>query len=363
MKKVVSVMLALVMVFALGVVSFATNADATFNIPVYYNYPTENAGTVKPAETFTITISDCINHAENAPTFVSKSAVLNFAESSTQEDVKFAEFTVSGASLKKAGVYTYNITETHEHDYAGLTYDSKTAVLTVYVLAGEKPGEFTVKTIVTYDEGKVNGGKKDEETQEYEKTEDTSESGATFTNIYKAAVVDPSGDNKGLSIQKTVSGNMGDKSADFKVVVSFESVKVLASPIKYTDGTAKTVTLTKAEGESAYKATAEITVKHGETVSFDNVPYGVTYSVVENDYSADGYETAYDLNGNAAGSDGIIGKAVAAPSISVGITNTNGIDEPDTGVILDFLPYVLILVVVAAAAAFIILKKRKAEEY
>lgn len=367
MKKVVSVALALVMVLALGMVAFADNADTTFNVPVYYNYPAENAGTVKPAETFTIAISDCTNKAENVPTFASKSVALAFAESSNQEDVQFAEFTVNGSSLKKAGVYTYNITETPAHDYAGMTYDETVAVLTLYVLAGEKPGEFTVKTVITYDEGKVNGGKKNVDTQKYEKTEDTSEAGATFTNIYKAASFDPSGSNKGLSISKSVTGNMGDKSADFTVVVNFESAKELAAPIKYTDGTDKTVTLTKGLEDSTYKGSATITVKHGETVTFDNVPYGVTYSVAENDYSEDGYTTTYTLDGEtytpAQGTTGISAQTVAAPSIAVGITNANGIDVPDTGVFLDYLPYAIVVAIVIAAVGVFIIKKRKSEEY
>lgn len=361
MKKVVSVVLALVMVLALGMVAFAGSADVTFNIPVYYNYPVKNAGTVKPAETFTIAISDCTNNPTDAPAFVSNSAVLAFAESANQEDVKFAEFTIDNASLKKPGVYTYNITETPAHDYAGMTYDKTVAVLTVYVLAGENPGEFIVKTIVTYDEGKVNGGKKNEETQKYEKDESTSEAGATFTNIYEAAAFDPAGSNKGLSVMKTVDGNMGDKNAEFTVVVTFESAKELASPIKYTDGTDKTVTLTKGLGDSTYKGSATITVKHGETVTFDNVPYGVKYSVAENDYTADGYETEYTLDGEEIAS--IAAQEVAAPSIAVGITNTKGIDVPETGVFLDYLPYAVILTLVVAAVAVIVIKKRKSEEY
>lgn len=364
MKKVVSAMLALVMVFALGAVAFAaTPQDVTFNIPVYYIYPEANAGTVKPAETFTIAISDCTNHNENAPTFKAASVALAFTESDKAEDVQFAEFTVDGSSLTKPGTYTYNVTETGAHDYAGLEYDKTVAVLTVFVSYDEND-QISAEIGVKYDGEKINGGKKNEDTQKYEKTEDTSEAEETFTNTYKAAVIDPNPEgtkNNGLNVQKLVKGNMGDRNKEFTVTVSFESAKVLASAIKYNDGTAKTLTLTKAQGATNYTGSVELKLKHNSTVAFDNVPYGVTYTVTEADYSADGYETTYTLDGAAV--DSISAKTVAAPSIAAKVINTNGTDKPETGVILDVLPYALILLVVAAAVAVVVLKKRKAEEY
>lgn len=374
MKKITSIILAVIMMLALGSVAFAEPAAEapTFNIPVYYIFPTGYEGAKKPAETFTLAVTPATPAQSGAPT-VTAPAALAFAGGTNQEDVKFGVFTIT--NITKPGVFDYTITQTASHDYAGMVYDTKTANLTLYIVADEDTGELKAVPIVKYDDEKVNGGKYDEDKKDYVKnTEDgseTSEALATFTNIYKAAAKDPSpsGTNVGLSIKKTVKGNMGDRNKEFTVKVSFSSAKVLADAISYVDGESKSLTLAKGDGD-AYVGEATITLKHGETVTFDNVPEGVSYVIKENDYSADGYETAYKYN-DVVLTDGqekptnltSVAKTVDAASINVEIVNTNGIDGPDTGVILESLPYVIILAFVAAGVAMIIVKKRKSEEF
>ncbi len=375
MKKVVSVALALVMMFALSAVAFAANADTTFNIPVYYK--SENAGSNKPAVDFNFAIGTCTGvtgstaTVSDAPAFAAdgKAAVHFEGGVGKDEEPGFAVFTILGSSLKKAGIFTYDITQSDPTpDYAGLEYDKEVAELTVYVIQGEKEGEFTVEVKVVYDEGKISGGTYNKETQKYEKTQDTTPIGDTFTNTYKAAANDPeSSDKNGFTVGKTVTGKLGDKSEKFTITVSFASAKQVAPngiAYKVLDGESKEkteyVAMTYSGTDKLYKGSKVIELKHGETFSFDNIPYGVTYEVVESDYTGEGYDApVYAIDGSEV--DDCAG-TVAAASIDVGITNDYD-TEVDTGVVFDVLPYVLILAFVVAACAMIILKKRKAEDY
>lgn len=84
---------------------------------------------------------------------------------------------------------------------------------------------------------------------------------------------------------------------------------------------------------------------------FQNVPYGVKYNVVEDQY--DGYTTTYGSDAN-----GTIGDKGEKIKAAVVYNDREG--KVDTGVILHSAPYVLLLVGVGAAAvAFLILKKHR----
>ncbi len=362
MKKVVSVVFALVMVFALGTVAFAENADCTFNIPVYY--VAVNEGSVKPAINVKLVVGDCAT--AGAPSFKAKEVTLNFAQSTETEDVQFAEFTVDASTLTKPGKFVYNISQETigDEDYAGLSFDESIATLTVYVKQGATAEDFTVSVDVKYDDAKINGGKFDGEkyVKVTEGANKTTEAGSIFTNTYSAA--SKNGDSDGFAVSKVVTGDFGDKTMDFAVTVKFTSEKKVALPITYTlGGEDKTVTFAKNE-DNKYEGTANITVKHGDTISFSNVPYGVAYSVVENPY--EDYQTSYKSIDKTGDEDKTISATgagvVEIADLAVEITNDNQ-SSVDTGVIFDYLPYVLILAFVAAAGVLFVVKKRKAEEY
>ena len=86
-----------------------------------------------------------------------------------------------------------------------------------------------------------------------------------------------------------------------------------------------------------------------------NIPYDVTYTVVEKDYkTTDGYDAA-DYNFSD------IDKKIDSANDTVTITNNKG-GTVDTGVILDNAPYILMLAVVAGGAMTLVIKKRREEE-
>ena len=91
----------------------------------------------------------------------------------------------------------------------------------------------------------------------------------------------------------------------------------------------------------------------GETASLGNIPYGVTYTVAEDDYSTNGYTTT--MSGNS----GEVSKAKQTAAF----TNDKNSDNIDTGINLTTLPYILVFagVIVIAGAAFIT-RRRKYED-
>ena len=95
-------------------------------------------------------------------------------------------------------------------------------------------------------------------------------------------------------------------------------------------------------------------LKHGETFTIENLPYGVTYTVAEADYTAEGYEDA-EINFPDQN------KKIDTASETVTIIN-NKEAAVDTGIVLDSLPYVLLLVLSIGGAVLFLLKRRSSRE-
>lgn len=91
---------------------------------------------------------------------------------------------------------------------------------------------------------------------------------------------------------------------------------------------------------------ATFRLKHDDTISIANLPYGVKYTVTEEE--ADGYTTT------KAGDAGSIG----SPHSTASFTNDKT-GSVDTGIHLDSLPYILVLAAVAAAVAVLIVRRRR----
>ena len=170
-----------------------------------------------------------------------------------------------------------------------------------------------------------------------------------------------------LKVTKVVTGNLGDKNKKFNVTVTFTAPagKTVAGDISYVEnGTPKTIA-TKDWKDGV--ATVKIAVAHNNTIEFTNIPYDVTYTVLEDDYTkaADGTTKDYDEAQYAAvDSDtekGTVG-TIDTASETMTITNNKGDNNIDTGVILDNAPYILMLAVVAGGAMTLVIKKRREDE-
>ena len=141
---------------------------------------------------------------------------------------------------------------------------------------------------------------------------------------------------------------MGDREKEFTVTVTFDAPegKTVKSDITYNNG-AQTGAVTFDENGHA---SVNIKVKHGSTVTFNNIPYGVMYKVTE-ETPAD-YDVSYEKDEDVIG----------AASTDCTITN-NKEGKVDTGIVLDSMPYVLLLAVACMGLAVLMTKKRASREF
>lgn len=203
----------------------------------------------------------------------------------------------------------------------------------------------------------------------------------TFSNFYKKNTTD-------VTITKQVTGLLGDTHKDFNFNVSITQNNVACTGvIAKKDG--KAVTLTG------------FTLTHGETVTLENVPIGATITVTESapgehyNVSATGHngeknggnnvtftyvaaantdtasdaggadlmllsmdeDTAVDADGDAVAYD----SGIKVDNNQIIVTNHATL-IPDTGVLLDTLPYIVILAVVAGGGILLMLRKHRKED-
>lgn len=178
----------------------------------------------------------------------------------------------------------------------------------------------------------------------------------TFSNIYEKNTAD-------VTLTKHVTGLMGDTHKEFA--------------FRITGLEGKGVTLENNNGDLS-----NFTLTHNGSVTLKNVPMGTVFAVVETlgvdsgyETKATGYDTAVtdadrtfyyklvlkdgqqvlmacDANGN---------NEKEQNELAITVTNHCTL-KPDTGVLLDTLPYIVILAVVAGGVALLMLRKRRKED-
>lgn len=203
----------------------------------------------------------------------------------------------------------------------------------------------------------------------------------TFSNFYKKNTTD-------VTITKQVTGLLGDTNKEFAFNVSITQ-----------NGTACTGVTAKKDGKAV--TLTGFTLTHGETVTLENVPIGATITVTESapgehyNVSATGHngeknggnnvtftyvaaantdtasdaggadlmllsmdeDTAVDADGDAVAYD----SGIKVDNNQIIVTNHCKL-IPDTGVLLDTLPYIVILAVVAGGVALLMLRKHRKED-
>lgn len=129
--------------------------------------------------------------------------------------------------------------------------------------------------------------------------------------------------------------------------------KAIGAPIVYGTSSIAPSAWTLAEGKRT--AQVSVTLHHNDTVTFKNIPAGVTYKIEETDYSAEGYTTTVG-GATTREATGTIG---ANATSTVEYTNTYEYNI-ETGIALDSLPYVLVLAFVALGGIAFIVRRRRA---
>ena len=194
-----------------------------------------------------------------------------------------------------------------------------------------------------------------------------------------------------VTITKQVTGLLGDTNKEFAFNVSI------------TQNNAACTGVTAKKGDQTVSDLTNFTLKHNETVTLENVPIGATITVMEvnpGDHytvSANGKAGVEDASGNvtftyvavantptttandtgeaalmllsmdedtAVDADGdavAYDSGIEVDNNQIIVTNHCGL-IPDTGVLLDTLPYIVILAVVAGGVALLMLRKHRKED-
>ena len=159
-----------------------------------------------------------------------------------------------------------------------------------------------------------------------------------------------------LTVTKTVTGKLGDTNKAF----TFTITKADGASANIIDANVEISEADRAKVE--WKGNGQFTLKDGASITFKNLPSG-EYKVIEEDYSGEKYDTSWQI-----GTDGEVYEKNSTATVTIGTTEqtvhfTNHRTlEPDLGVLLDTLPYIVILAVVAGGVALLMLRKRHKED-
>ena len=221
---------------------------------------------------------------------------------------------VNNGSFSAPGIYRYTVSEV-KGNYEGVQYDETTKNFDVYV---NSDGDVYAYTFT--DAGAENG--KDD---------------GVFTNKYD--------ENTGLGdlkITKEVTGNQGNKSQEFTFTIGVDGADGEQYHVVY--GSENTVV------ELNSGETKEIQLSDGETATIYGLSASDEYTVTEDDYSSQGYDTTI----NEQDTNTVTGTLSDAKEIKV--VNDKEATTP-TAIVTDIAPYV-IMVAAAVVLGFAFLRKR-----
>lgn len=176
-----------------------------------------------------------------------------------------------------------------------------------------------------------------------------------------------------VTITKQVTGLLGDTNKGFEFRVNITQNGV--------DCTGVTATKKTEMGTEKVSNLTNFTLKHNETVTLENVPIGATIKVTEvtpgehytvsatgqNGTQNGGGEVTFTYKVTAANTitpvdaDGNPVAGTTVPNNNIIVTNTCDL-RPDNGVLLDTLPYIVILAVVAGGGILLMLRKHRKDD-
>lgn len=173
-------------------------------------------------------------------------------------------------------------------------------------------------------------------------TADTISADTTFYAKYVPA-------SANLTVTKTVTGKLGDTNKAF----TFTITKADGASANIIDANVEISEADRAKVE--WKGNGQFTLKDGASITFKNLPSG-EYKVIEDSYTH--YETSYVVDSKTPENGQEARVTIGTDAKTLAFTNHATL-KPDTGVLLDTLPYIVILAVVAGGVALLMLRKRR----
>lgn len=166
----------------------------------------------------------------------------------------------------------------------------------------------------------------------------------TASDVVNEIVVTNTLKKANVTVTKLVTGNMGVRDKKFEINV--HSTNPMATGTGYT--------------LSNNNLDATFQLSNNESVTLNSLPVGSVLTVTEKEEDAAGYKVSVSVNDTELTGNPY---TIPADATSISITVENNKDaNPDTGVLLDSLPYILILAAIAVVAGVTVVRKRHARD-
>lgn len=269
--------------------------------------------------------------------------------------------TVLGTDKETIGEYYYTITE-NTPAYPGVTpvHDTLTMKITVVNATGEIGGGYGY--YVALYRSNSDG------------TTEKVEAKNAFSNTYNS---------KNLTLSKTVHGSLGSLAENFSFIIEFEPASddvadMYKGPQVGTVGNDVSINGKTTGDYLDLNTPYTVTLKHGKSLNFSNLPAGIKYKVYEVDSAFNAEKDAVtkgdytvvvrestDVDSNVIAFDttdkNTVKGSVGTADVTTAFHNTNNA-EPDMGVVLDNAPYIAMLAIVAIGGVALMLNKRRRDE-
>lgn len=350
----------------LNIAEGITTPEATFTFTFTPKTGTSSNGA--PYET----ISDSNGKIAAKNVVYSKSDLLQPNQTSIKKDTGNI---FESVTYTHAGEYVYTVAETQNVGWAqilknsvpidSMTYDNRSYEMHVIVKNKQSSGVYIssvyFKLVSTSSTAKVKPSEKGE-LYKYDLFVNTYRKNAgKITNPNEPTPNKPKPENfnpgaKSLVIKKLVEGDSADKTKDFTFKLTFTKAstddqgtfvgQVGSTSYTFENGKEKTITL-----------------HHDQSLVFDNLPAGTRYKLVETGSQGYTASAAYKENGASKNQAGTVSTNFTQDSILIGEkpndnTITNSLpDVTPTGLLIDNLPFILMIGL--GLAGFVVLSKKR----
>lgn len=374
-KKVLAVVAAGAMTMGMAMPTFAADAGKTTEAWITKTYNTE----VGKAETFSFTATQKTGDGLIGTKADVAMPTISFTDAQTGTNSKRGQITFP--TYPEAGKYEYTVTETQTVNPAVVNGDHEKMIMsqaeyTMDVYVSNVGNKLEISNII------VNKTKDDEGNTAQDTTgkvdiSNTDKNGFNFTNTYVQEAgtgtdpVNPGPDYTtygSLDVSKIIKTDAADTADTNK---EFEFTANFTFP-NGTDGTTLGAKATIGDSTTSITGTSHtFKLKHGQNVKFTGLPVGTKISVTES--ATPNYKGSAEVVINNETKQAVAetkynealtvsDKTLGQNKNTVDVTNTYNY-VPATGIIMNTLPYVLMIALCGAALmAFVAFKRRRLQK-